>query len=29
MSVDEGRSQEIIWDKVFKNGESKICGRQP
>ena len=20
---------EIIWDKVFKNGPSKICGRQP
>ena len=19
----------IIWDKVFKNGPSKICGRQP
>ena len=19
----------IIWDKVFKNGSSKICGRQP
>ena len=18
-----------IWDKVFKNGPSKICGRQP
>ena len=21
--------QENIWDKVFKNGPSKICGRQP
>ena len=29
MSADEGRNQEIIWDKVFKNGESKFCGRQP
>ena len=19
----------IIWDKVFKNGPNKICGRQP
>ena len=19
----------LIWDKVFKNGPSKICGRQP
>ena len=19
----------IIWDKVLKNGQSKICGRQP
>ena len=19
----------IIWEKVFKNGPSKICGRQP
>ena len=19
----------LIWDKVFKNGSSKICGRQP
>ena len=19
----------LIWDKVFKNGQSKICGRQP
>ena len=19
----------IIWDKVFKNGQSKICGREP
>ena len=19
----------VIWDKVFKNGSSKICGRQP
>ena len=19
----------IIWDKVFKNGPSKICGREP
>ena len=19
----------VIWDKVFKNGQSKICGRQP
>ena len=21
--------RQIIWDKVFKNGQSKICGRQP
>ena len=21
--------QIIMWDKVFKNGSSKICGRQP
>ena len=19
----------LIWDKVFKNGPSKVCGRQP
>ena len=19
----------VIWDKVFKNGPGKICGRQP
>ena len=19
----------LIWDKIFKNGPSKICGRQP
>ena len=19
----------VIWDKVFKNGQSKLCGRQP
>ena len=23
------RQLSIIWDKVFKNGPSKICGRQP
>ena len=22
-------NQQYIWDKVFKNGPSKICGRQP
>ena len=22
-------SVKIIWDKAFKNGPSKICGRQP
>ena len=22
-------SRRIIWDKVFKNGPSKICGKQP
>ena len=22
-------TNKIIWDKVFKNGPSKICGRQP
>ena len=22
-------SIEVIWDKVFKNGPRKICGRQP
>ena len=22
-------SMRLIWDKVFKNGSSKICGRQP
>ena len=20
---------ETVWDKVFKNGRSKFCGRQP
>ena len=24
-----GPLQNVIWDKVFKNGPSKICGRQP
>ena len=23
------RSSKLIWDKVFKKGPSKICGRQP
>ena len=23
------RKVKFIWDKVFKNGPSKICGRQP
>ena len=22
-------SSKYIWDKVFKNGPSKICGKQP
>ena len=22
-------AKQNIWDKVFKNGPSKICGRQP
>ena len=25
----EGEGKIVIWDKVFKNGPSKICGRQP
>ena len=22
-------SNSLVWDKAFKNGPSKICGRQP
>ena len=28
-SVNAHSKVSIIWDKVFKNGPSKICGRQP
>ena len=23
------KCMKVLWDKVFKNGPSKICGRQP
>ena len=26
--VGEAHFMKVIWDKVFKNGPSKICGRQ-
>ena len=27
--TDNGQLLYLIWNKVFKNGPSKICGRQP
>ena len=30
ISEDESEDQKFdMWDKVFKNGPGKICGRQP
>ena len=29
MEIECFCSKSTIWDKVFKNGPSKICGRQP
>ena len=27
--LNQSLIKQVIWDKVFKNGQSKICGRQP
>ena len=29
LATSPHRLKHIKWDKVFKNGPSKICGRQP
>ena len=29
MEWEKTHVSKVIWDKIFKNGPSKICGRQP
>ena len=29
LSQQHGNFDTIIWDKVFKNGPSEVCGRLP